>query len=133
MKQLNLHLTADFDATPDEVFAALTDKDYIEAWSQSEGFVEHKIGGKLSYFDGEITGTVKSIDPGYSLAASWKPMHLQDFQSESEFFCDLLQDERRTKVSISHKGILNKKELKYYRQHWQEKFLKPLSRFFDHE
>lgn len=133
MEELNLHLTADFYATPDEVFAALTDKDYIEAWSNTEGFVEPKIGGKLSYFNGEITGTVKSIDPGYSLSASWMPLHWKDIHPESEILCNFLPDKKRTKISISHKGLPNDEEMQFYQRHWNERILLPLRRFFDHE
>jgi uncharacterized protein YndB with AHSA1/START domain len=61
------------DATPEEVWEALTDEDRLEEWLAPEVELDPVEGGEISVGDGEDqrTGTVETVEEGERFAFTW--------------------------------------------------------------
>ena len=61
------------EATPDEVWEALTDEDRLEEWMAPEVELDPTEGGEIAVRDGDDqrTGTVETLDEGERFAFTW--------------------------------------------------------------
>jgi uncharacterized protein YndB with AHSA1/START domain len=63
-----------FDATADEIWAALTDPEQVRVWLLCEATFELRVGGAVSFDwgeDGKSAGTISIYDPPHVLEYSW--------------------------------------------------------------
>jgi uncharacterized protein YndB with AHSA1/START domain len=63
-----------FDASPDELWATLTDPERIHVWLLAEASFEPRVGGAVNLSwqgSGECSGTVSIFDPPRELEYSW--------------------------------------------------------------
>jgi uncharacterized protein YndB with AHSA1/START domain len=63
-----------FDASPEEVWAALTDPEQVRVWLLAEATFELEVGGGVTFDwgeQGECSGTVSLCDPPHVLEYSW--------------------------------------------------------------
>jgi uncharacterized protein YndB with AHSA1/START domain len=61
------------EASPDEVWEALTDEDRLEEWLAPEVELDPSEGGEISVRDGDDhrTGTVETVEEGERFAFTW--------------------------------------------------------------
>src|SRR3954471_15160142 len=61
------------EASPDEVWEALTDEDRLEEWLGPEGELDPVEGGEIAVRDGdeERAGTVETVEEGERFAFTW--------------------------------------------------------------
>jgi uncharacterized protein YndB with AHSA1/START domain len=86
------------EATPDEVWEALTDEDRLEEWLAPEVELDPVEGGEIAVRDGddERTGTVESVEEEERLAFTWsRPGEGESFV---EFTIEALPGATRVRV-----------------------------------
>lgn len=98
----NLRKTIHIKASMEEVFNALTNPLTIELWSGYPAEMESKPGTAFSMYDGDITGTLVSIDPPSMIEQQW------DFGEQPEpsiVMIKLFADGKKTRIELEHNNI----------------------------
>jgi len=125
-----ISMTASVNASPSEVFDALTDPRKIRKWSGQSGRVEATVGGKFEMFDGWVTGKVLSYHRGKTISYTW---HAADWDNEvrpSIVKFSLSPSRTGTKISLKHSGLPDQKSRKEHKGGWTEFVFDPLKEFF---
>ncbi|MEK7570287.1 MAG: SRPBCC domain-containing protein [Patescibacteria group bacterium] len=121
-------LTHTFQATPAEVFEALTSSKALAEWS-GEGSVSKKVGGAFNMFDGWVEGKVLAYKPGKELAYTWKTTEWPKEWEPSEVRYIFTATKTGTKVTLTHTNLPNVKEAKDHKSGWAEHVFEPLAAF----
>ena len=123
-------MTATVNATPSEVFAALTDSKTIHKWSGQKGMVQAKVGGKFEFFDGWVKGKVLAYKRGKAVSYTW---HTADWEKQitpSVVQFTLSPSKSGTKISLKHSGLPDEKSRNEHQGGWTEFVFDPLKEFF---
>jgi uncharacterized protein YndB with AHSA1/START domain len=77
--QLALRYERRYQATPDEVWSAVTEPDSIKRWLFADSVIERRVGGafRLTWGDDRATGSVLAWEPPYLLEVEWLESDLQ--------------------------------------------------------
>ena len=67
----SIYKTYIINASPSEVWKALTEPAYIEAWGGTEVEMSDQVDGKFSLWDGSIHGTNVEVEPERKLVQEW--------------------------------------------------------------
>lgn len=86
----------------DEVFNAITNPLTIELWSGYEARMETVPGSGFTMFGGDITGTIRSVNPPGMLEQIW---NFGDQEEESVVRLELFEEKGRTRLELSHTNI----------------------------
>ncbi|MFA6042415.1 MAG: SRPBCC domain-containing protein [Patescibacteria group bacterium] len=128
-QQHRFTLTATFNASPAEVFDALTDSRKLAAWS-GEGIVQPKVGGRFAMFDGWVSGKVLAYKPGKELGYTWKTTEWAEAWEPSEVRYTFAKTKTGTKVTLTHANLPNAKEAREHKVGWSEHVFEPLAEYF---
>jgi uncharacterized protein YndB with AHSA1/START domain len=85
-----------------EVYTAITNPLTIELWSGYRAEMENVPGSRFSMFEGDITGTIKTLKPPELVEQLW------DFgnqEEESLVRIELFEEGEKTRVELSHINI----------------------------
>jgi uncharacterized protein YndB with AHSA1/START domain len=74
-----LHFERRYDATPDEVWSALTEPESISRWLFADAVVEPRVGGafRLRWSENEAGGSVLVWEPQRTLEVEWNETDLR--------------------------------------------------------
>ncbi len=125
-----LAMSATVNASPSEVFKALTDSKSIRSWSGQKGKVEASIGGKFEMFDGWVKGKVLAYQKGKTFSCTW---HTADWDNDvrpSIVRVTLSRAKSGTKISLKHSDLPNAQSRKEHQGGWTEFVFEPLKEFF---
>lgn len=100
MKTIRQHYF--INATPEEVFSAITNPFTIELWSGYPAQMEAKEGVEFSIFDGDIAGRNIKVIENQQLIQEW---YFGDNQEESIVTIDLKPRQPGTKVTLEHTNV----------------------------
>lgn len=114
------------DASPREVFRALTDARRIRAWSGQGGRVPKRIGGAFSWFDGWATGRVLAYEEGKGLSMTWSITDWPETTQASIVRMALSGTSKRTVLRINHTGLPNAKESASHKKGWEDYVFGPI-------
>jgi uncharacterized protein YndB with AHSA1/START domain len=89
-------------ATPEEVFAAITNPFTIELWSGYPATMEASEGFEFSIFDGDITGRNKKVVENELLVQQW---YFGEQEEESIVTITLAAHDLGTKVNIEQTQV----------------------------
>jgi activator of HSP90 ATPase len=109
------------NATPTQVYGALTDPKVIEQWSGAPAQMETTSNGAFSLFGGQVTGTNLEIVPDKKLVQSWP--------SNTKVTLTLKGNGQETVVDLLHEDIPDSEEAKF-EQGWKEYYFGPLQKMF---
>jgi len=100
---MEIHKTYVIDATREEVWAALTDPKVIERWGGGPVAMGAQPGFAFRFWDGDIHGTVRTVDPDRSMLQEWYGGEWD----EPSFVCFTLTDEPSggTRVKLDHTNV----------------------------
>ena len=130
MKKNAITVTATMNASPEELFNALTDAATIRQWSGQKGKVQLKVGGTVELFDGWVKGVVLAFEPGKLLSHTWLPADWREGTKPSIVTYTLAKAKGGTKISLKHSGFPNHKELQGHKTGWKEFVFDPLREYF---
>ncbi|HEY6951124.1 MAG TPA: SRPBCC domain-containing protein [Bacteroidota bacterium] len=118
------------NASPSEVFDALTNAKSILEWSGQRGKVEPTIGGKFEMFDGWVRGKVLAYQKGKTLSYTWLPDDWDAASEPSIVRYSFSPAKSGTKVSLTHSGFPDKNAKLEHEEGWKEHVFEPLKGFF---
>jgi len=90
------------NATPEEVFSAITNRFTIELWSGYQAEMEAVEETEFSIFDGDISGRNLRIVENKLLVQEW---YFGDMQEKSIVTIQLNSHKQGTKVTLEHTNI----------------------------
>ena len=114
------------NASPEEVFAAITNPFTIELWSGYHASMEAKEGTEFSIFDGDIAGKNLKITENAQLVQEW---YFGDRQEESIVTIDLVSHKGGTKVNLEHTNIPDE-DLEEFQEGWNLYYWGSIKEFF---
>jgi len=114
------------NASPEEVFAAITNPFTIELWSGYPASMEAKEGTEFSIFDGDIAGKNLKITENAQLVQEW---YFGDRQEESIVTIDLVSHKSGTKVNLEHTNIPDE-DLEEFQEGWNFYYWGAIKEFF---
>ncbi|MBI3578886.1 MAG: SRPBCC domain-containing protein [Ignavibacteriales bacterium] len=129
MKSSPIKMTIELPASPDEVFAALTEPKLITRWCGQKGKAEAKVGGKFEMFDGWVKGKVVESKPGKALSYTWQPTDWEK-KIESVVKYTLTKSKKGTKITLVHFGFPDEKERGSHASGWKKHVFDPLKEYF---
>lgn len=124
MKTIRLHYF--INATPEEVFSAITNPFTIELWSGYPAQMEAREGTEFSIFEGDIAGLNKKVIENEQLVQEW---YFGDNPDESIVTIDLKAHQLGTKVSLEHTNIPDE-ELEDFLEGWNIYYWGAIKDFF---
>lgn len=130
MKSSPIKLTIELSASPDEVFAALTEPKLISKWSGQKGKAEAKVGGKFEMFDGWVKGKVIECKSSKALSYTWQPSDWEE-TIESVVTYMFAKSKKGTKVTLIHTGFPDEKQRNDHASGWMEHVFDPLKEYFE--
>jgi len=89
-------------AEPSEVFAALTEAEKIEQWSEAPAEVSAQEGDEFSLFGARIFGKNLSITQNQKIVQEWKH---GDWEAPSTVTFELSEDGNDTVVQLTHLDV----------------------------
>jgi uncharacterized protein YndB with AHSA1/START domain len=91
------------DASPQEVWRALTNPQIIEKWSGASAVFKPVIGADYSLWDGTIVGGILDVVPNKMLVQTWKPTDWTIDNSVVTFTLTKVGD--KTQVDLLHENV----------------------------
>ncbi len=124
MKTIRQHYFV--NATPEEVFAAITNPFTIELWSGYPAVMEAKENTEFSIFDGDIAGRNISITENKQLVQEW---YFGDSPEQSIVTIDLSPNANGTRVNLLHTNVPDE-EVEEFTTGWNEYYWGAIKEFF---
>ena len=116
----------------DRVWAALTDAGTIGAWMEDPTVnSDLRPGGAYALFDGETTGTYRSVEAPSRLAYSWRQASWPVEWPDSEVTWELEDTGGSTKVRLRHRGFPNRDERDSHDDGWDVFFIDPMKAWLE--
>jgi len=91
------------NASPAEVWRALTDPDMIELWSDAAAEFEPVVGAEYALWDGSIVGEIVEVVPRQKLVQTWQPDNWERDDSVVTF--TLTPVGKKTRVDLLHENV----------------------------
>lgn len=98
----SIRKTIHIKASKEEIFTAITNPLTIELWSGYKAVMESMPGTPFSMFDGDITGTLLSLEPPSMVEQQW------DFGEQSVpsiARIELSEEGNKTRIELNHNNI----------------------------
>ena len=111
----------------EEVFNALVNPLTIELWSGFQAKMEPVPGTQFSIFEGDITGTIKTVDPPQLLEQVWD---FGEQPEESLVRYELFTEGNKTRLELSHVNI-PEEAFENIETGWKEYFLGALKSYLE--
>jgi activator of HSP90 ATPase len=90
------------NATPEEVYAALTQPATIQLWSGTEAIMSTEEGSEFSLWEGSIEGRNIVFEPNKKIVQEW---YFGEQEEASIVTFKLFEDKNKTSVEVRHTNI----------------------------
>ena len=124
MKTIRQHYF--INATPEEVFSAITNPFTIELWSGYKAEMEAKEGTEFSIFDGDIAGRNIKVINNQKIIQEW---YFGDNTEKSLVTIDIKQHQLGTKVILEHTNVPDD-EVEDFTEGWNVYYWGAIKDFF---
>jgi len=114
------------NATPEEVFLAITNPLTIELWSGYPAVMEATENFEFSLFEGEIAGRNIKVVPGQQVVQEW---YFGDHEEQSIVTIDLTPAKNKTRVDITHTNVPDE-VFEEFKEGWRNYYWRPIIDFF---
>ncbi len=125
MQTKTLTQTYDFTATPEQVFAALTDPTAVGAWSGAAAVTSARAGGRLELWGGSVTGENLSVERPHRLVQSW---HYDGWNEPSTVTFALTETESGTTLALTQEQ-LPADQYDEFAQGWIDNYYQPIAEY----
>ncbi|MCI0476061.1 MAG: SRPBCC domain-containing protein [Anaerolineales bacterium] len=116
------------DASPGEVWRALTEPEMIELWSDADAEFEPRQGAEYALWDGSIVGEVVAVVPRKKLAMTWQPGYWTIEDSLVTF--TLTPVGKKTRIDLLHENV-EAFDYEGTREGWDAYYLGAIKRMLD--
>lgn len=117
------------EATPEEIFLALTNPFTIELWSDSPAKMDALEGTEFELWDGDICGRNLKVIPNQELVQEW---YFDDLPEPSIVTLKLHPLKTGTQVEVKHTNIPDE-AFENIKEGWHEAYIGAIKRFFEEE
>jgi len=122
-----IHQEVDFTASPERVYAALTDSKQFTAFSGLPAELEAEAGGALKCFGGQITGRMIELVPNRRIVQAWHvAMWPEGIYSIVKF--ELEERGSETRLILDHAGFA-KEDRDHLDAGWPRMYWEPLKKY----
>lgn len=90
------------NATPEEVYAALTFEPTVELWTSSPAKIVPEVGEEFSMWDGNISGKFIALEAGKMIQQEW---NFGELTEPSIVTIKLHEDKKSTSMEVRHTNI----------------------------
>lgn len=118
----------EINASPSDVYNALTDSETIAKWSGFDAQIDPVPGGKFSFFGGQITGTNKEVSKN-KIVQDW---YAQGFEAPSKVTFNIIEDGGKTNVELIHEEIPDP-AIDAITAGWDTKYLGVMKEYLDNK
>lgn len=115
------------NATPDQVFKALTNPKIIEQWSGAPATMSARKGSTFSLWDGWNYGKNLEVVRNEKLVQEWRS---QEWEEPSKVTFTLKGKGRKTEVELTHENVPDN-GYKKYSDGWKEYYLGAIRKLFE--
>lgn len=126
VRMKNITLRRRINATPGEVYRALTNPFTIELWSGEPAVMNEEPGSPFTMLDGSIVGENIAFSPNRSIRQRW----FFGEEHVSEVLIELHADKDATQIRVEHSGVPDD-AYKNMLAGWKESYLDSLQDFFE--
>lgn len=105
MKTKTIEQTVTFDASPRDVYRAYVDAKQHATFTGEKASLQAKPGGKMSAWDGYVSGEMLVLRPSQRIVQTWKSMNWPKGAAESILDIRLLPKGEKTELTMVHSGI----------------------------
>jgi uncharacterized protein YndB with AHSA1/START domain len=123
----NIRKTIHIRATLEEVFNAITNPLTIELWSGYPAVLEPIPGKRFSMFDGDINGTILTVEPPSMIVQQWD---FGDQPDPSLVRIRLFEDGSSTRIELEHNNVPDE-AFDNMETGWKEYFLGALKSYLE--
>lgn len=114
------------NATPEEVFTALTNPFTIELWSGHPAVMDKKEGTEFSMFDGDIAGKNLKIVENEQLVQEW---YFGERETQSVVTITLKAHQLGTKVMLEHTNVPDE-DVEEFSEGWNDFYWGAMKDYF---
>lgn len=131
-KTTTIEQTVLFDASPAQVYDALVDAKRHSAFTGARATLAKKVGGKMTAWNGYISGEMLVLRPGKRIVQTWKTETWPARQPESILDLRLGRKGKQTELTMVHSGIPVKPAslAKGFTSGWHSSYWGPLRKYF---
>ncbi len=130
MKTKTIEQTVTFDAPPRVVYGAYADAKKHAAFTGAKAKLVKKRGGKMSAWNGYVSGVMLLLVPGKRIVQTWKSQTWPKGRPESILDIRLKPKGKGTELTMIHAGIPTASLAKGFRSGWHTSYWKPMARHF---
>jgi uncharacterized protein YndB with AHSA1/START domain len=127
MSELEIRKTIEIDASPEIVFEALTNPEFLIQWFPDQAILEPKVGGKMKFtffsrgtkpLDRDFfpEGEIVEFVPNKKLSYTWIPSDIADFPRTIVAWSLEKIGQNKTRVTMTHSGFTGKPH-ELYQEH----------------
>jgi uncharacterized protein YndB with AHSA1/START domain len=127
-KTRTIRQTVTLPAPPATVYEALADSAQHTAFTGSRARIPKKAGGKMSAYDGYISGTVLGLWPGAGLLQTWRTTEWPEGHADSRLEIRLAPAGKGTRLTMIHSEV-PASQAGRYTEGWRAFYWTPLRRY----
>jgi len=124
----SIHQEVSFSASPDKVYAALTDAGQFSEVTGAPAKIDGAAGGAAELFGGQIAARNVEMNPGKRLVQAWRAGNWEDGLYSVVRF-ELQQDGAGTKLVFDHTGYPDEAH-DQLEGGWHQMYWEPLTKYF---
>jgi len=129
MKVSTIRQKALIPAAPDEVYGALIDEKKHSEFTGSKATCDPRVGGKLTAWDGYISGKNLELEKGKRIVQEWVTTEWPEGYPPSRLELTFEKTEKGTEISMVHSGV-PEEQAADIKQGWIDFYWKPLKDYF---
>ncbi len=129
MKTKNIRQSANFKASPHQVYEALMDSKKHSSFTGSDAKVSRKVGGKFSIYGGDLEGTNLELVPDTKIVQSWRSSDWPEGHYSKVAF-SLATAGGGTRLTLAHTGI-PEEFVEGIRQGWRDFYWTPMKEMLE--
>ncbi len=119
------------EASPEEVYAALTTEATIELWTGDSAEMKPEIGSEFSMWDGSIVGKILELEPGKKIVQQWY-FGENETENPSIVTIKLHDDGGDTSLELRHTNIPDE-DYEDIVEGWNENYMADLIDFYEED
>jgi len=119
--------TYQIKASPEEVWEALVNPNYIEEWGGGSAKMDSKVGTEFELWSGDIHGKNIEVLKNRKLVQEW---YSGDWQEPSIATFILFGGDRGTRLELIHEKV-PKEDIKDIDQGWKDYYLGPIKEYLE--
>lgn len=114
------------EASPEEVYQALTNPFTIQLWTSEEAEMSTNPGDEFSMWGGSIAGKNLEFETNHKIVQEW---YFGEQEEKSIVTIKLHPHKKGTSVELRHSNIPDE-EFENFSDGWDESYFEPLAEFF---